>query len=104
MVRFITSSRWPYTPPRARRCGSGSYVRERRGLSKSVSATVYLRFTSARGCSGTTNRRRDTSPSTPTRQLGSNCGLQSLEEAGIAQMVEHHAEESQIALPRFLGE
>jgi len=33
-----------------------------------------------------------------------NCGLQSLEEAGIAQMVEHHAEESQIALPRFLGE
>jgi predicted O-methyltransferase YrrM len=33
-----------------------------------------------------------------------NCGLQFLEEAGIAQMVEHHAEESQIALPRFLGE
>jgi predicted O-methyltransferase YrrM len=33
-----------------------------------------------------------------------NCGLQFLEEAGIAQMVEHYAEESQIALPRFLGE
>jgi predicted O-methyltransferase YrrM len=33
-----------------------------------------------------------------------DCGLQFLEEAGIAQMVEHHAEESQIALPRFLGE
>jgi predicted O-methyltransferase YrrM len=33
-----------------------------------------------------------------------NCGLQFLEEAGIAQMVEHHAEESQIALPRLLGE
>jgi predicted O-methyltransferase YrrM len=33
-----------------------------------------------------------------------NCGLQFLEEAGIAEMVEHHAEESQIALPRFLGE
>src|SRR5215218_3059773 len=33
-----------------------------------------------------------------------NCGLQFLEEAGIAQMVEHHAEDSQIALPRFLGE
>jgi predicted O-methyltransferase YrrM len=33
-----------------------------------------------------------------------NCGLQFLEEAGIAQMVEHHAEESQIVLPRFLGE
>jgi predicted O-methyltransferase YrrM len=33
-----------------------------------------------------------------------DCGLQFLEEAGIAQMVEHHAEESQIALPRFLDE
>src|ERR687894_3270822 len=33
-----------------------------------------------------------------------NCGLQFLEEAGIAQLVEHHAEESQIALPRFLSE
>jgi predicted O-methyltransferase YrrM len=33
-----------------------------------------------------------------------NCGLQFLEEAGVAEMVEHHAEESQIALPRFLGE
>ncbi len=33
-----------------------------------------------------------------------NCGLQFLEEAGVAEIVEHHAEESQIALPRFLGE
>ena len=33
-----------------------------------------------------------------------NCGLQVLEEAGVASLVEHHAEESQIALPRFLGE
>lgn len=33
-----------------------------------------------------------------------NCGLQFLEEAGVAALVEHHAEESQIALPRFLGE
>ena len=33
-----------------------------------------------------------------------DCGLQFLEEAGIAQIVEHHAEESQIALPRFLDE
>jgi predicted O-methyltransferase YrrM len=33
-----------------------------------------------------------------------DCGLQFLEEAGVAQIVEHHAEESQIALPRFLGE
>src|SRR5215216_4531777 len=33
-----------------------------------------------------------------------NCGLQVLEEAGVAFLVEHHAEESQIALPRFLAE
>ena len=33
-----------------------------------------------------------------------NCGLQVLEEAGVASLVEHHPEESQIALPRFLSE
>ena len=33
-----------------------------------------------------------------------NCGLQFLEEAGVAQLVDYHAEESQIALPRFLSE
>ena len=31
-------------------------------------------------------------------------GLQFLEEAGLAEMVEHHAEASEIALPQFLGE
>ena len=34
----------------------------------------------------------------------SNCALQFLEEAGVAGLVEHHAQESLIALPRFLGE
>jgi predicted O-methyltransferase YrrM len=34
----------------------------------------------------------------------SNCGLQFLEEAGVADLVEHQVEESQIALPRFLSE
>ena len=34
----------------------------------------------------------------------SDCGLQFLDEAGVAGLVEHHAEESQIALPRFLDE
>ena len=34
----------------------------------------------------------------------SGCGLQFLEDAGVSGMVEHHAEESQIALPRFLVE
>ena len=33
-----------------------------------------------------------------------NCGLQFLGEAGVADLVEHHAEESQIALPRLLSE
>ena len=31
-------------------------------------------------------------------------GLQFLEEAGVAEMVEHYAEASETALPRFLGE
>ena len=33
-----------------------------------------------------------------------DCGLQVLEEAGVASLVEHHAEESQLTLPRFLSE
>jgi predicted O-methyltransferase YrrM len=33
-----------------------------------------------------------------------NCGLQALARAGVAPMVEHHPEESQIALPRFVAE
>ena len=34
----------------------------------------------------------------------SNCGLQFLEEAGLAQVVDYYAEESQIVLPRILSE
>ena len=33
-----------------------------------------------------------------------NCGLQFLDEAGVADMVEHHVAESQIVLPRLLAE
>jgi predicted O-methyltransferase YrrM len=33
-----------------------------------------------------------------------NCGLQFLDEAGVADLVEFHAEESELALPRFLAE
>jgi predicted O-methyltransferase YrrM len=33
-----------------------------------------------------------------------NCGLQVLDEAGLAEMVEFHAEQSEFALPRFLAE
>jgi len=32
-----------------------------------------------------------------------DCGLQFLDEAGVSELVEFHAEESQIALPRFLS-
>jgi predicted O-methyltransferase YrrM len=31
-----------------------------------------------------------------------DCGLQALEEAGLGKLVEYHAEDSQIVLPRFL--
>jgi len=33
-----------------------------------------------------------------------NCGLQVLEEAGVASLVEHHSEISQLALPAFVKE
>jgi predicted O-methyltransferase YrrM len=33
-----------------------------------------------------------------------NCGLKALARAGVADMVEHHPEESQTALPRFVAE
>jgi predicted O-methyltransferase YrrM len=33
-----------------------------------------------------------------------DCGLQFLDEAGVAGMVEHHAEESQTTLPRMVSE
>ncbi len=38
-----------------------------------------------------------------TTRFGS-CGLQVLDEAGVAWLVEHHPQESQIALPRFLSQ
>jgi predicted O-methyltransferase YrrM len=41
----------------------------------------------------------------PYQETGfKNCGLQFLEEAGVADMVEYHAVESQIALPQFVNE
>jgi predicted O-methyltransferase YrrM len=33
-----------------------------------------------------------------------HCGLQFLEEAGVSSLVEHHADESQITLPRLLSQ
>ncbi len=40
----------------------------------------------------------------PYQESFKNCGLQSLEEAGVMDLVEYCAEESQIALPKFLSE
>jgi predicted O-methyltransferase YrrM len=41
-------------------------------------------------------------PHQDTRFAG--CGLQFLDEAGVGSMVEHHGEESQIALPQLVSE
>ncbi len=54
------------------------------------------------GSAGPTARHVAIDPYQATRF--SNCGLQFLDEAGVAGLVEHRAEESQIALPRLLGE
>ena len=54
------------------------------------------------GNAGPTPRHVAIDPYQATRFA--NCGLQFLEEAGVAELVEHCAEESQIALPRFLSE
>lgn len=40
----------------------------------------------------------------PNQAGFANCGLQFLDEAGVAGLVEHHAEESQIVLPRLWSE
>jgi predicted O-methyltransferase YrrM len=52
--------------------------------------------------SGTTHRHVVIDPNQATRF--SDCGMQFLDEAGVGEMVEHYAEESQIVLPRFLHE
>jgi len=51
---------------------------------------------------GTAARHVALDPFQTTRY--SNCGLQFLREAGVAPLVEHHAERSETALPRFLHE
>jgi len=40
----------------------------------------------------------------PNQERFANCGLQFLDEAGVSDLVEHHSEESLLALPRFLRE
>jgi predicted O-methyltransferase YrrM len=52
--------------------------------------------------SGTASRHVVIDPYQATRF--SDCGLQFLDEAGMGEMVELHAEDSQISLPRFLDE
>lgn len=50
----------------------------------------------------TASRHVVVDPYQSTRFAG--CGLQFLDEAGVAGLVEYHAEESQVVLPRFLAE
>jgi predicted O-methyltransferase YrrM len=52
--------------------------------------------------SGRESRHVAIDPNQATRF--SDCGLQFLDEAGVGDMVELHAEDSQISLPRFLDE
>ena len=52
--------------------------------------------------SGRASRHVAIDPNQATRF--SDCGLQVLDEAGVGDMVELHAEDSQISLPRFLDE
>jgi predicted O-methyltransferase YrrM len=53
------------------------------------------------------NGRRDTrhvviDPNQSTRFA--NCGLQAIDEAGVLELIEHHDEQSEIVLPRLLGQ
>ena len=70
------------------------------GLGYGVSALFACEGLLANG--GTEARHVVVDPRQATRFA--DCGLQLLEEAGVAGLVEHHAEESQTALPRFLAE
>ena len=70
------------------------------GLGYGVSALFACEGLLANG--GTEARHVVLDPHQATRFA--DCGLQLLEEAGVAGLVEHHAEESQTALPRFLAE
>jgi predicted O-methyltransferase YrrM len=70
------------------------------GLGYGVSALFVCEGLLANGRAGTSHVVLD--PYQATRFA--DCGLQFLEEAGLGQLVEYHADESQIALPRFLSE
>ena len=88
-----------------RRCGSGSCARGRRGRSEIGLGYGISALYVCEGLLGNADpaaRHVALDPYQATRFA--NCGLQFLEEAGVAGMVEHHAEVSEIALPRFLGE
>ena len=70
------------------------------GLGSGISALFPCEGLPATG--GPESRHIVIDPNQDTRFA--NCGLQFLEEAGVSSLVEHHAEESQITLPRFLSE
>ena len=70
------------------------------GLGYAISALFVCEGLLANGSSRAGHLAVD--PFQATRFAG--CGLQLLDEAGIAELVEHHAEESQIVLPRLMSE
>jgi predicted O-methyltransferase YrrM len=70
------------------------------GLGYGISALFTCEGLLANG--GATARHVAVDPYQATRFA--NCGLQFLDEAGVAELVEYHPEESEIALPRFLVE
>ena len=70
------------------------------GLAYGVSALFICQGLVTNGDDGARHTVLD--PNQATRFA--NCGLQALAWAGVAHMVEHHPEESQTALPRFVAE
>jgi predicted O-methyltransferase YrrM len=90
-------------PSRAKLCASGFSANTRPARSRSASDTASRRCSYATACSQTgTPHHVAVDPHQETRFA--DCGRQFLDEAGVTDLVEHHAEESQIALPRFLAE
>ena len=69
------------------------------GLAYGISALFIFEGLLANGVSNACHVVLD-----PHQQGFANCGLQVLNEAGVGELVEHHARDSEIALPQLLAE
>src|SRR5215212_88699 len=103
MARSTRSSRSRQAPPKERPFGGGegggnADDRDRPRL-RHLGAARLRRFARERRSGGAPPV---IDPYQATRF--SDCGLQLLKEAGVSGLVEHRAEESQLALPQLLGE